>query len=150
MLPAFPTCDPAPSNPLVSPSYSDSDSVLLNVLDLLLCQGRLSTGVLGREDPDDARREEGWRVPWAGADVGATAGFLRRESERVAVLPVVLLLHRRSLPSVGRRRSSMSGVGVVLRDELLECDMESEDSLPRRLLGLLLRSLNELVADSWW
>lgn len=45
----------------------------------------------------------------------------------------------------------MSGVGVVLRDE----DREFEPSRPLRALGLLLRSLKELLADKdceweWW
>lgn len=77
----------------------------------------------GLDEPEDASLKEGCRAACAGAEGMAAGGFLRRESERVVVLLVVLLLQRRSLPSMGRRRSSMSGVGVVLREELLECEM---------------------------
>ena len=63
----------------------------------------------------------------------------RRESGRVEVEPVVLVLHLRSLCSEAademRRRSSMSGVGVVLREE----EREWEPSRPRRVLGRRLR-----------
>ena len=64
----------------------------------------------------------------------------RSEDLRLVVVLADVLLHRRSWPSIGRRRPSRSrsGVGVVLRELLREC----EPSLPLpacKVLSLRLR-----------
>lgn len=126
------------------------------MLALLLCHGSTgSLGVVGREpvDPEDGTRLDGWRAacaePMVIVDVDEFVGdgFLRWEFDRVdgAAELVVELLQRRSRDSKEDRKrgSSISAEGVVLRDELRECEV----SLPRRLLGRRLRSLKELVAE---
>jgi hypothetical protein len=90
------------------------DSALLSILALLLCHGRLLSLVLGLDPPGSCGRLAVCAVPWA---ILAERRELWREVVVVEVEPVVLLLQRRSRLSAGRRRSSMSGVGVVLRDE---------------------------------
>lgn len=104
-----------------SPSPSSSPSVmlsaLLSILARLLCHGRLLSLVLGLEfEIGNCGLLAVCALPCA---ILAERSELCREVE-AAVDPVVLLLHRRSRPSMGRKRSSRSGVGVVLRDELLE------------------------------
>lgn len=120
---------------------------MLSVLARLLCQGILSLGVAGLLLEDSLDGFEGCRATdaVAGPEPRLMDGdFLVRERDeaREAVLPVVLLLHLRSR-GVKLSRSSMSGVGVVLREELREF---VEPSLPLSVLGLLFLSLKEFVA----
>lgn len=81
--------------------------MVLSVLALLLCQGMLSLGVVGRLLLSgllllDDSLEEGWRATdaEAGPEPRFTEGFFAPRVGRVeakeAVLPVVLLLHLRS------------------------------------------------------
>ena len=132
--------------PSVAASYPPSSSIslmleaLLSILALLLCQGRLpSLGVLGRELT--AGLCGGWRADCALPCVMVV--LERREDLRLVVVLFDALLHRRSWLSIGRRRPSMStsGVGVVLRDELLECD----PSLPLAACKVLSRRFREPV-----
>lgn len=87
-------------------------SALLNILARLLCHGKLLSLVLGLE----------FEVGICGllAVCALPCAILAERSELWRDVDAVLLLLRR------RSRASMSGVGVVLRDELREC----EPSLP--------------------
>ena len=137
--------------PSVAASYPPSSSIslildaLLSMLALLLCQGRFpSLGVLGR-DPT--------LLLCGGclADCALPCVMVeleRRDDLRLVVVLVDVLLHRRSRLSAGRRRPSMSrsGVGVVLREELRECD----PSLPLGFCSKLCRRFREPVCERLW
>lgn len=122
-------------------------SALLSELALLLCHGVFplpSFGVLGRL-PLKPGLTGGCRALCAEpcACNFAPLTLLTEFWRLVVLLPAVLLLQRRSRPSMGRRRPSrsMSGVGVVLRLLLRECEV----SRPRTRSMVLGRRLREML-----
>jgi hypothetical protein len=130
-------------SPSASSSPSVIDSALLNMLTLLACHGRLPSLVLGLDPaPGNCGLRAVCALPWVSL---AERSELWRDVDG-AVEPVVLLLHRLSCPAVKRRPSSRSGVGVVLRDELLEW-LPSRPLCDCNVLGLRFR---EPVCASPW
>ena len=132
--------------PIISLSLTEKLPEALNVLARLCCHGVTSTPVIGVAglEPVGVSRDG---LPAVEIPAAEGAPFFLRLSD---VLPVVLLLHLRCLSSgfCFPRRSSSSGVGVVLREEDRECDPSR--SRAWRRLDRLLFSLREFCCERLW